>query len=179
MQQSTTLLYKRMKDVICSNTVDPEISMVSEVSWTKTNTVCYHLYMESKERTNKYIYIFFLSAEQQGHRVWSYSRGLVGALCLQLPVPANVTWGRNGVDRARQCLGSAVLVRVHGRQQRFLTNLRWDWRWERQLLNCQSAWRSGKLQFSAPKACVLPSIGFLPPFAFPRTFRLGNRAPDF
>lgn len=57
-----------MKDVICSNTVDPEISMVSEVSWTKTNTVCYHLYMESKERTNKYIY-FFLSAEQQGHRV--------------------------------------------------------------------------------------------------------------
>ena len=76
--------------------------------------------------------------------MWPYSRGLVGTLCFQLPVPVDVTGGRNGIDGARQRLGGTILVRVHGRDQRFLTNLGWDWRWERQLLNGQSALRNGK-----------------------------------
>lgn len=86
-----------------------------------------------------------------------YSRRVVGALFLQLPIPVDVTRGRNSIDRARQRLGGAVFVRVHGRDERFLANLGWNWIWETQLLNCQSALRNGKQKFSATKAYVFLS----------------------
>lgn len=61
-------------------------------------------------------------------RAWLYPPGVEGALLLQLPVPEDVTRGRNCIDGASQCLGGAIFVRVHGGDQRFLTNLGWDWR---------------------------------------------------
>lgn len=86
-----------------------------------------------------------------------YSRGLVGAL-LQLPIPANVMRGRDGVDRARQHLCGAVLVRIHQRDQGLLTDLGWDWRWEKPRFNCQSALRNRKWKFSSTEAYASISI---------------------
>lgn len=87
-------------------------------------------------------------------RVQLCSPGVVGALLLQLPIPEDVTHGRNRVDGACQRLGGAILVRVHRRDQRFLTNLGWDWRWEKPLLNCQLALRYGKSMLPATKAYI-------------------------
>lgn len=93
-----------------------------------------------------------------------YSHRLVGTLLLQLPIPADVMWRGNRVDRARQCLRGAVLVRIHRRDQGFLTDLGWDWRWEKPLLNWQSALRSRSFHQLKPvflQAYDFTSIFFL------------------
>lgn len=98
------------------------------------------------------------NAQQQANEDVGYSRGLVGAL-LQLPIPANVMRRGDGVDRACQGLCGAVLVGIHQRDQGFLTDLGWDWRWEEPRFNHRSTLRNRKcLRFY--KHMILPSFPF-------------------
>ena len=58
--------------------MDPEIVILSEVSQTKTKSICYHLHVESK----KVIQMNLSTKQKQTHRyreeIYDYQRGKMG-----------------------------------------------------------------------------------------------------
>ena len=56
--------------------MDLDAIIVSEVSQTKTNIICHHLYVESKKDTNELIYRIEIDSHRK--QIYGYQRGNKG-----------------------------------------------------------------------------------------------------